>query len=99
MLDPETIPDDPHCFYTKDGKIIRNLAQLRDELKVMPPEVFDHHVNERKNDFSSWIKDVFGQEKIANKISAAKTRDDLIDLLDKNVALMIMLDMPRRSEE
>ncbi len=99
MIDPEKIPDYEHCFFTKDGKVLRNLADLKEELKVMPPGVFNHHVNDQRNDFSNWVRDVFGHEKLADKIGNAKTRDDLFNLLDKNVALMILSDMPKPTKE
>lgn len=99
MIDPEKIPDYEHCFFTKDGKVLKNLADLKEELKVMSPEVFSHHVNDQRNDFSNWVNDVFGHERLANKIANAKTRDDLINLLDKNVALMILSDMPKPTKD
>lgn len=99
MIDPEKYSDMEHSFYTKDGKVLRNLSDLKDELRTMPPHVFDHHVNAEKNDFSRWTKDVFGQESLAAKMERARSRDEMINVLDRNVALAILMAMPRPGKE
>ena len=40
----------------------------------MSEEIFSHHANDLKNDFSSWIKDVFYDHSLAGDISSAKNR-------------------------
>jgi hypothetical protein len=57
-------------FYFKliDGSEIKNLMELADALHNMSDDVFYYHVNEQRNDFSNWIKDVFKHEKLANEI-------------------------------
>jgi hypothetical protein len=43
----------------------------------MGDDTFMHHVNSSKNDFSNWIKGVFSLDRLAEKISKAKTRTEL----------------------
>ncbi|MFC1648577.1 hypothetical protein ACFL1B_03900 [Nanoarchaeota archaeon] len=65
-------------FYACDGSIIRSLEELFLELQHMPEHVFSHHVNEERNDFHSWINDVFGNYKLAQNLKDARTKDDVL---------------------
>jgi hypothetical protein len=63
-------------FYFKliDGSEIKNLLGLADALGKMSDDVFYYHVNEQKNDFSNWIRDIFKQEELATDIMEFKNR-------------------------
>lgn len=65
-------PEDK-CFWLSDGKVLRNLSELANALAKMDGKVFKHHVDSKKNDFAAWVKDVFGQEKLATDIKKSKT--------------------------
>ncbi|MBN1792460.1 hypothetical protein JW826_02140 [Candidatus Woesearchaeota archaeon] len=62
-------------FYAKDGTVIKHLGELPDALRAMSPEVFSHHVNSEKNDFHSWVNDVFLHSKLARKIKSTKNKE------------------------
>jgi len=61
------------CFWVCDGQILKNLKELAESLKKMKKEVFNYHVTKEKNDFANWVKDVFGEEKLALELKKAKT--------------------------
>ena len=63
-----------HHFAVSDGRRLRNIIELADALETMSEEIFKHHVNEFKNDFSAWVKDVFYDHSLADDISNAKNR-------------------------
>ena len=42
-------------FYLCNGREIKDLSELADALKSIPPEIFMQHVNPEKNDFAAWI--------------------------------------------
>lgn len=63
-----------HHFVVADGKKLKNIMELADALETMSEEIFRHHANELKNDFSSWVKDVFYDHSLAEDISRAKNR-------------------------
>ena len=63
-----------HHFVVADGRKLKNIIELADALETMSEEIFRHHVNEARNDFSAWVKDVFYDHSLADDISRAKNR-------------------------
>ena len=61
-------------FVVADGRKLKNIIELADALETMTEDIFSHHVNEAKNDFSSWVKDVFYDHSLAEDISRAKNK-------------------------
>ena len=61
-------------FWCQDGRVLRNLQELESALREMADETFGHHVSEARNDFSSWVKDVIGDDKLAGDLNRSKTR-------------------------
>jgi len=59
---------DEKCFFCQDGRVIKNLTELVDALSDITEEVFRYHVTSEKNDFSNWIRDVFGDDKLAGEL-------------------------------
>jgi len=58
-------------FYCNDGCVIGNLQQLAECLTHMSDYYFGYHVTSEKNDFSRWISDVLGDNKLARDVSHA----------------------------
>lgn len=77
--------DEPHTFYVNNGPVLTNIEQLPNVLKNMEDHQFNHHVNSERNDFSSWIKDVIGDSKLANQLSKVKTKRTTITKLKKRL--------------
>ncbi|MEM2915997.1 MAG: hypothetical protein QXT19_01405 [Candidatus Woesearchaeota archaeon] len=61
-------------FVLQDGRKIESLFQLIDELETMAEETFKSHVNEWKNDFANWIRDVFEAPSLAEEIQKIRDR-------------------------
>ncbi len=55
-------------FVLKDGRILKDLKELADALEHMSDDVFSHHVNESKNDFGNWTKDVLLEKELAEDL-------------------------------
>ncbi|MGV8087276.1 MAG: acetate/propionate family kinase [Candidatus Woesearchaeota archaeon] len=64
-----------HYFVLNGGKIIKDLNELVEELKVMDKKTFEYHVNDSKNDFANWIAHVFKARKLAESISGTGYQD------------------------
>jgi hypothetical protein len=67
------VPGEKH-FWCHDGKLIKNLVELENTLNDMSDETFHYHSGEERKDFSNWIRDVVGDNKLANDLSKAKSR-------------------------
>ena len=66
------------CFWLNNGPILKNLEELANALPEMSDETFSHHVNKEKNDFSSWIKDVLGDKKLANGLLSSRSKESAL---------------------
>ncbi|NQV09340.1 FAD-dependent oxidoreductase [Candidatus Woesearchaeota archaeon] len=69
-------------FYTKDGKVLKDISGLIKELKSMSYNSFNHHVNQEKNDFANWIRDIIKEEKLANSISKSHSKKEILEILE-----------------
>ncbi len=72
-------------FILKDGRILKDMAELSNALEHMGNEVFSHHVNAHKNDFRNWISEVFGEKELSLEIEKAKTRSEMQLALLKHI--------------
>ena len=66
------------CFWVNNGPILKNMEELANALPELNDEAFHHHVNNEKNDFSSWVKDVIGDQKLANDLLSSKSKDSAL---------------------
>jgi hypothetical protein len=79
-------------FWSRDGRYLKNLGELRDAIVDMTEDTYRSHSSETKTDFSNWVKDVIGDEKLSRdllkcttKEEAAKAIADRITWLNKKV--------------
>ena len=68
-------------FHMRNGVVLKCLHDLIDILEVIDNETFDYHVNNNKNDFSEWVRHIFRDNKIADKMKNAKTKLEMIETL------------------
>lgn len=85
----EDVPQE-YVFWCCDGRILKNLRELRDAFAVMSEDTFAYHANAVKNDFHNWVKDIVRDEtlagdllKVANTRTAVKVVTERIALLSK----------------
>ena len=69
-------------FYCTDGRVVKNLPELELALKEMSEETFCYHSSETKSDFSNWVRDVIGDEKLSRDLQKSTSRTRAV----KNVA-------------
>ncbi len=67
----EVPPDKP--FWCSDGRILKSLPELEAALKEMSEETFRYHCNKVKSDFSNWVRDVIGDEKLSRDLQKSTT--------------------------
>ena len=71
-------------FKVADGRELQNIIDLVRALEEMGDDAFFHHVSEEKNDFSSWLRDVFELEGLAYGIRSA-SRPEMREKLYKHL--------------
>lgn len=73
-------------FWCQDGRVLKNLYELEDALRKMGEGTFRHHASEARNDFSRWVKDVIGDEKLARDLSKSTTQTQAARVVADRIA-------------
>ena len=75
-----------HQFWCQDGCVLKSLPELGSALKQMDEETFRHHSNESRNDFSNWVRDVIGDEKLGRDLLKSTTQAQAVKSVDDRIA-------------
>ena len=73
---------DEQRFYFQNGNSAASIKEMINTIKISPNSLFSFHVNEEKNDFASWVQNVFNNKKLSDKISRSTTRQEFLQLFD-----------------
>ncbi len=76
---------DGECFWTKDGRILQNLADLHVAFGTMDDEVFLHHTDNGRNDFADWVEYVLQDVACAQALRTAKKKDQAKKIVSKHL--------------
>jgi len=63
-------------FVLKSGQRIKSIQDLASSLEHMADDTFHHHVSEFKNDFSTWVEDVFNEKDLATEMQKVSNKID-----------------------
>ena len=63
-------------FMLCNGTPIRSIKELAFMLDKISDDDFSYHVTDEKNDFSNWIRDVFGKERLAESLGRLKNKKE-----------------------
>jgi len=74
-----------NTFWLKNGKGIKNIAELGRELKQMKEEIFSHHVNNGKNDFANWTEYCLQDQKLAVLLRTTKNRERMAAITERRI--------------
>ena len=69
----EKVPAE-YVFWCHDGTVFSDVNELVTGLLSMTDEVFTYHSNPEKHDFSNWIRDIIGDEILADELARASDR-------------------------
>jgi len=81
------VPDDKR-FWCHDGKVIKNLRELRKALVDISDETFRYHLAGGRNDFSKWIRDVVGDDRLAEDLGKAKSRMQASQVVAQRISFL-----------
>ena len=86
------VPEE-YVFRCQDGRVLRDMKELAEALTTMTDETFAYHSNIEKKDFSNWVRDIIGDEKLASDLGkatirtqAAKQAATRVDVLSKKLS-------------
>lgn len=72
-------------FVLHDGRKLKTVYELIDELETMDDGVFREYVCDLRNDFANWINDVFSEVSLAGELRKIHTRIDTQRAILKHV--------------
>jgi hypothetical protein len=73
-------------FWMHMGQEIKNLKELAKTLEDTPPKSFKMHVNENKNDFANWIKNVLEDTDLAEELYKTTDFSKTVELVKARVS-------------
>ena len=62
-------------FLLLDGRPLKNLLELVEAMDEMTDEIFRHHVNDFRNDFATWAKEVFKEMELSEKLHKLDSKE------------------------
>jgi hypothetical protein len=74
-----------HYFILASGKVIKDMQELALNLDGISDTDFYFHVTGQKNDFSSWLRDIFNEGKLAEELARLDNKKDSQILLLKHI--------------
>ena len=77
-----------NAFWCNDGRIIKNMRELKETLEQMDDAAYVYHANAEKNDFSTWAKDVLMDERLAWDLSKSMSRSEAARRVAARVAFL-----------
>ncbi len=69
------VPEDK-VFWSHDGQVFRNLYELERGFNSMNEETFRYHAGANKNDFGTWVREVIGDDQLAQDLERSSNRLD-----------------------
>ena len=72
-------------FHLQNGLDITSVRELVVQLRLMDEETFSHHVTKVRNDFATWIRDVFHEDMLADEIARIKKKDELANHIEQRL--------------
>jgi len=79
---------EPNVFWCNDGSVFRDIKELKNALAAMSDYTFAYHCNDSKKDFSNWIRDVVGDEKLARNLESASDRHEALKIVEERCSLL-----------
>ena len=77
-----------NVFYCHDGVTFTDINELAAGLATMADETFAFHSNLEKQDFSNWVRDVIGDNKLADDLAGAESRLEATEAVVARIAYL-----------
>ncbi len=80
LSDAEASAD--QAFKVHQGPTVRTVGELADALDQAPKATFRHHISNERNDFATWIREVFEDQAAAAVVESARNPSEIVYILD-----------------
>ncbi len=80
--------DANEAFIMKNGIKLYSLEDLADALRIISDDIYNYHVTHERNDFATWVRDVFNDLTLAARLYAAKNRFDAADKVEERIEFL-----------
>lgn len=81
MATDKHITEPEKWFYLKDGRSFKSMRELLERVKDMEEKTFRFHHNQDRHDFSNWVKYVFEQPELADKLKFVPDKEAFAETL------------------
>lgn len=72
-------------FVLNSGGVLKDIKELALALDHISDDDFRHHVNDMRNDFSNWVRDIFQDAELADELMKTKDKKDTQIIILKRV--------------
>jgi hypothetical protein len=79
-----------YSFYLHDGRKLKSVFELIDELETMTDETFRKYVTETENHFANWVEHVFSEKSLADELRHLQNRIDTQRAILKHLVRELM---------
>ncbi|RMD57437.1 hypothetical protein D6825_04000 [Candidatus Woesearchaeota archaeon] len=87
-----------YSFYLQDGRVLRSIYDLIDELETMTQDAFNQYVSDVENHFANWVNDVFEESELAEDMRRARTAIETQRTLLKHLVRELTKEMKKHKK-
>lgn len=73
------------AFWFHMGAVAKNLGEFEAAMRKSSEQMFKYHSTAAKNDFSTWVKEVIGDDALADALKASRSAKDAADKVGKRI--------------
>ena len=81
-------PSEKEWFYLQNGKVLKNIYDLREYLNNCTEQEYSEHVRKDENDFYNWVIGVFGNGRLGEGLEKARTSNEARLYVDRNISML-----------
>ncbi len=76
------------AFFFCNGVVAKNIYELIREIDHLNEKDFSFHVNDTKDDFAKWIKDIFGYYELYDNLMNIKDKNKYLRILKRGIEIL-----------
>jgi len=77
-----------YCFFCNDSRVLTDMSDLAEGLTGMTDDTYAYHSTDGRSDFSSWVRDIIGDDKLASDLLKATSRQQAAKQVEKRLTFL-----------